>query len=170
MLRRHGAIALGAAPGAAWAKGRFHGAYVRDELRSRGVLVDTLETATTWTALADLRRDVAPALRGALERRGAPAVVMCHVSHLYATGASLYVTYFARQERGAELEQWRAAKRAASDAIASAGATITHHHAVGTDHAPWLADEIGELGLAALRAVKARVDPSGVMNPGKLLV
>ncbi len=169
VLRRHGAIALGPAPGAAWAKGRFHGAYTRDELMSRGVLVDTLETATTWTALTDLHRDVATALRGALAARGTPAVVMCHVSHLYPTGASLYVTYFARQEGGAELEQWRAAKRAAGDAIFSAGATITHHHAVGTDHAPWLAAEIGELGVAALRAVKTRLDPGGIMNPGKLL-
>jgi len=169
ILRRHGAIALGSAPGAAWAKGRFQGAYVRDELMSRGVLVDTLETATTWAALGDVHRDVAGALRGALAVRGTPAVVMCHVSHLYPTGASLYFTYLARQQPGAELEQWRAAKRAAGEAITSAGATITHHHAVGTDHAAWLRAEIGELGLAALRAVKAQVDPAGVMNPGKLL-
>jgi len=169
ILRRHGAIALGPAPGGAWAKGRFHGAYVRDELLSRGVLVDTLETATSWTALADLHRDIGAALRGALARRGTPAVVMCHVSHLYPTGASLYFTFLARQQPGAELEQWQAAKTAASEVIASAAATITHHHGVGTDHAPWLAAEVGELGLAALRAVKARVDPTGVMNPGKLL-
>jgi alkyldihydroxyacetonephosphate synthase len=169
ILRRHGAIALGPAPGAAWAKGRFHGAYVRDELLRHGVLVDTLETATSWTALADLHRDIAAALRGALARRGTPAVVMCHVSHLYPTGASLYFTFLARQEPGSELEQWQAAKTAASEVIAGARATITHHHAVGTDHARWLQAEVGELGLAALRAVKARVDPAGVMNPGKLL-
>ncbi|HVF78489.1 MAG TPA: FAD-binding oxidoreductase [Solirubrobacteraceae bacterium] len=169
ILRRHGAIALGSAPGAAWAKGRFHGAYVRDELMSRGVLVDTLETASTWTALGDLHRDVGAALRGALAQRGTPATVMCHVSHLYPTGASLYFTYLARQQAGAEIEQWQAAKRAAGDAITRAGATITHHHAVGTDHASWLRAEIGELGVAALRAVKAQIDPAGVMNPGKLL-
>ena len=169
ILRRHGAIALGPAPGAAWAKGRFHGAYVRDELMSRGVLVDTLETAATWTGLRDLHRDVGAALREALAARGTRAVVMCHVSHLYPTGASLYFTYFARQQAGAELEQWQAAKAAASGAIMRAGATITHHHAVGADHAPWLAAEVGELGVAALRAIKARVDPVGVMNPGKLL-
>jgi alkyldihydroxyacetonephosphate synthase len=169
ILRRHGAIALGPAPGAAWAKGRFHGAYVRDELLSRGVLVDTLETATSWTALGDVHRAVGAALRGALARRGTPAVVLCHVSHLYPTGASLYFTFLARQQAGAELEQWQVAKIAASEVIASAGATISHHHAVGTDHVPWLGAEVGELGLAALRAVKARVDPAGVMNPGKLL-
>ncbi|MGH2900059.1 MAG: FAD-binding oxidoreductase, partial [Solirubrobacteraceae bacterium] len=125
--------------------------------------------ATTWSALTYLHRDVGAALRGALGARGTPAAVMCHVSHLYPTGASLYFTFLARRQAGAELEQWRAAKAAASEAIASAGATITHHHAVGTDHAPYLAGEIGALGIEALRAVKARLDPTGIMNPGKLL-
>ncbi len=94
---------------------------------------------------------------------------MCHVSHLYPSGASLYFTYIARQERGSELDQWRAAKQAAGDAIMAHGGTITHHHAVGRDHAPWMEAEVGALGIDVLRAVKERVDPSGIMNPGKLL-
>jgi alkyldihydroxyacetonephosphate synthase len=95
--------------------------------------------------------------------------VGCHVSHLYPSGCSLYFTFLARQERGAEIEQWAAAKRAASETIVAQGATITHHHAVGTDHAPYLEAEAGTLGIAALRAVKAELDPAGIMNPGKLL-
>jgi alkyldihydroxyacetonephosphate synthase len=75
----------------------------------------------------------------------------------------------AAQERGREIEQWRAAKTAASDAIVAAGGTITHHHAIGTDHAPWMRAEIGDVGIDLLRAVKARLDPRGIMNPGKLL-
>jgi alkyldihydroxyacetonephosphate synthase len=169
ILRRHGGLDLGGAPGAAWLKGRYHGPYVRDELLARGVLVETLETATTWTALRDTHRAVAAALRSALAARGTPARVMCHVSHLYPTGASLYFTFLARQERGVELEQWHAAKAAACEAILACGATVTHHHAIGRDHAPWLAGEIGTLGVEALRAVKARLDPTGIMNPGKLL-
>ena len=94
---------------------------------------------------------------------------MCHVSHLYETGASLYFTFIARQREGAELEQWAAVKRAASEAIVAGGGTITHHHAVGRDHAPWLQDEIGREGIAALRALKGELDPAGIMNPGKLL-
>ncbi len=94
---------------------------------------------------------------------------MCHISHLYPSGASLYFTFIARQEPGAEIEQWRAAKTAACDAIVANGGTITHHHAVGADHAPWMEREVGALGLDALAAVKERVDPAGIMNPGKLL-
>jgi alkyldihydroxyacetonephosphate synthase len=94
---------------------------------------------------------------------------MCHISHLYETGASLYYTWIARQQEGAEIEQWEAAKRAASDAIAAQRATITHHHAIGHDHAAWLPAETGATGIAALRALKATLDPVGIMNPEKLL-
>jgi alkyldihydroxyacetonephosphate synthase len=94
---------------------------------------------------------------------------MCHVSHLYRSGASLYFTFLARQERERALEQWRAAKDAASGAIVANGGTITHHHAVGRDHARWMPDEVGELGIELIRAAKERLDPAGVMNPGKLL-
>jgi alkyldihydroxyacetonephosphate synthase len=94
---------------------------------------------------------------------------MCHVSHLYRSGASLYFSFFARQERGAELEQWHAAKSAACDAIVAHGGTITHHHAVGRDHAAWMAQEVGEVGVEVLRGVKQKLDPAGIMNPGKLL-
>ena len=97
-----------------------------------------------------------------------PGLVMCHISHVYETGASLYFTLIARQREGDEIEQWRAVKRAAGDAIIAGGGTITHHHAVGRDHARWMGAEIGEGGLDALRAVKAELDPAGIMNPGKL--
>jgi alkyldihydroxyacetonephosphate synthase len=168
-LRSGGGVPLGRRPGAAWRRGRFEGPYLRDALLDRAVMAETLETAAGWSALAELHRRVGEALRGTLAGRGTPPLVMCHVSHLYSSGASLYFTFLARQEHGAELEQWRAAKEAASEAIVSAGATITHHHAVGSDHAPWMRDEVGELGLEILRAAKDRLDPAGVMNPGKLL-
>ncbi len=169
ILRAHGGLALGAAPGRAWAHGRFQSPYLRDTLLGHGVMAETLETATTWSGLARLYRGVGDALREALAARGTPPLVLCHISHLYATGASLYFTFLARQEEGAELAQWRAAKEAAGDAIVAAGGTITHHHAVGTDHAPWLAAETGEAGLRVLWAAKAELDPAGILNPGKLL-
>ena len=169
ILRKAGGIALGPKPGAVWARGRFEAPYLRDVLLGRRVLVDTLETAASWSALPGLYAAVAGALHGALAGRGTPPLVMCHISHLYPTGASLYFTFFARQEPGGELEQWHAAKAAATDAIVAGGGTITHHHAVGRDHAPWLEAEIGRLGIEVLQAAKARVDPAGIMNPGKVL-
>jgi alkyldihydroxyacetonephosphate synthase len=169
ILRAHGALALGTAVGKAWEHGRFHAPYLRDELLAHGVMVETLETATTWERLLELHAAVAAAIDGALRARGTPPIVMGHVSHVYRAGASLYFTFVARQQSGAELEQWHAAKVAASDAILAHGGTITHHHAVGRDHAPWLPGEVGELGIELLRAAKATLDPAGIMNPGTLL-
>jgi alkyldihydroxyacetonephosphate synthase len=168
LLRRAGGLSLGAAPGRAWERGRYAAPYLRDAFLDHGVIAETLETAHEWSRLMDLYSAVRAAIAGALEARGTPGIVMCHISHLYPSGASLYFTFLARQERGAELDQWRAAKVAACDAIVGAGGTITHHHAIGRDHAPWMPHEVGELGLAALRAVKGRLDPAGIMNPGKL--
>jgi alkyldihydroxyacetonephosphate synthase len=169
LLRRAGGLALGSSPGEAWRHGRFAAPYLRDDLLDAGVMVETLETATQWSGLAALHDSVAAAIAGALDGQGTPGVVMCHVSHVYETGASLYFTFIARQREGAELDQWAAAKRAAGDAILAGGGTITHHHAVGVDHVPWMEREIGATGLDALAAVKERLDPAGIMNPGKLL-
>jgi alkyldihydroxyacetonephosphate synthase len=164
VLRRAGLVPAGARPGAAWAHARFAGPHLRDDLLDRGILVETLETAASWERLLALREAVAAALDATLP---AP-VVGCHVSHLYPTGASLYFTVLARRE-GDPAAQWRRAKAAALDAIVAAGGTITHHHAVGRDHAPWLEREAGPLGLGLLQAAKDRLDPAGVMNPGALL-
>lgn len=166
LLRRAGGLAVGASPGRAWLKGRFGAPYLRDELLEHGVMVETLETAAQWSKLPALHNSVARAISGAL---GEPSLVMCHVSHLYESGASLYFTFLAPQREGSELEQWREVKAAASQAIVDGGGTITHHHAVGRDHAPWMAAEVGEEGLRVLRAAKAELDPAGIMNPGKLL-
>ncbi len=145
--------------GERWVHSRFAGPHLRDDLLDRGVMVETVETATSWSNLAALRAAVRAALPGML--------VGCHVSHLYPTGASLYFTVLARAAAD-PAAQWRAAKTAATGAIVAAGGTITHHHAVGRDHAPWLRDEVGELGLGVLHALKERCDPAGIMNPGKL--
>jgi alkyldihydroxyacetonephosphate synthase len=163
VLRDGGGVAIGQQAGRAWVRTRFGGPYLRDELMDRGVLVETLETATTWTQLFTLYRAVGDALRAHA------ALVACHISHVYPTGASLYFTFMARARRGEELEQWAEVKAAASEAVVATGATISHHHAVGRDHARYLAAEIGDTGVAALRALKRELDPAGIMNPGKLL-
>ncbi len=161
LLRGAGAKSMGEGPGRAWAASRFAGPHLRDDLLDRGVMVETLETATSWSNLGALHAAVRAALPGLL--------VGCHVSHLYPTGASLYFTVLGRRDAADPAGQWRAAKTAAGDAIVAAGGTITHHHAVGRDHVPWLGAEIGDLGVELLRAVKDRCDPAGVMNPGKLV-
>ena len=153
-------------PGAGdrWEHGRYGGPYLRDDLMDAGFLVETLETSASWSSLLTVWTAVREALTGALGE----CVVMCHVSHLYSQGASLYFTVLAAAGDDPSA-QWQRAKDAACAALVATGATITHHHAVGTDHRPWMPDEIGPLGVAVLRAVKDVLDPTGVLNPGKLL-
>jgi alkyldihydroxyacetonephosphate synthase len=168
LLLATGATSLGEAPARAWEHGRFNAPYLRDALLSAGALCETLETATTWSNVPTLKAAVTDALTRSLADSGTPALVLCHISHIYPTGASLYFTVVAAQ-RGNPIEQWRTAKAAASDAMVRTGATITHHHAVGADHRPWMRDEVGDLGVTLLRAIKAALDPTGILNPGKLI-
>jgi alkyldihydroxyacetonephosphate synthase len=168
-LRGGGAAYLGQAAGRAWEHGRYRGPYLRDTLMGMGAMVETLETSHAWSRYGELHGAIRDAIRDALEGQGTPGLVFCHLSHAYPDGASLYFTFISRARRGAELEQWAAVKRAACEAIVAHGGTITHHHAVGRDHAPYMEAEVGATGVEVLRALKERLDPAGIMNPGKLL-
>ncbi|MES9541896.1 FAD-linked oxidase C-terminal domain-containing protein, partial [Actinomadura sp. NPDC000600] len=166
--RGAGGEPLGAGPGEKWEHGRFSAPYLRDSLLDVGAFVETLETAAFWSDVPALYEAVRQALIGTLSGAGTPPLVMCHISHVYPAGASLYFTVVSAQGED-PVEHWAAAKRAACDAILAAGGTISHHHGVGTDHRDWYAREIGPLGAAVLRAVKDRVDPAGILNPGVLV-
>lgn len=163
-LKTAGAVRVGKALGESWRHGRFAGPRQRDALLDRGVCVETLETATYWSNVDELRDDVRAALTASLGR----AIVMCHISHAYETGASLYFTVLTARDDADPVGQWQRAKAAACEAITGLG-TISHHHAVGVDHAPYLSAEIGALGVEVLRAAKSAVDPTGILNPGKLV-
>ncbi|TCO46160.1 alkyldihydroxyacetonephosphate synthase [Kribbella antiqua] len=168
VLTAAGGQNLGEGPGELWRVGRYRAPYLRDPLLDEGALVETLETATFWSRVPALKSAVTEALVKSLSAQGTPPLVLCHVSHVYETGASLYFTVLCAQTDD-PVTQWRTAKSAASEAIAAAGGTITHHHGIGTDHRDAYAAEIGPLAAEALQAVKKVLDPDGVMNPGILL-
>ncbi|MEQ7010980.1 FAD-binding oxidoreductase [Actinopolymorpha sp. B17G11] len=171
VLRKAEASSLGARAGESWRHHRFDGPRLRDALMDAGVLVETVETATSWSGLPRLYRAVTDALRESLTDLGTPPIVMAHVSHVYPTGASLYFTVLARQLPDAEsaLDQWATAKTAASEAISASGGTISHHHAIGRTHAPYLTAEVGRVGVVVLAGLKATLDPHGILNPGVLI-
>lgn len=176
-LRRLKPVALGTAAGESWRHGRFAGPRQRDALLDAGVCVETLETATYWSTLGKLRSTVRATLIESLSAPGRTPIVACHLSHAYETGASLYFTTIVPRAADDPVGQWQRAKTAACEAIAGSASgtgegplgTISHHHAVGVDHAPYLPAEIGELGVEVLSSVKRTLDPDGVLNPGKLL-
>jgi alkyldihydroxyacetonephosphate synthase len=166
----HGGTALGQAAGRSWKRDRFAQPYLRDTLLGVGVMVETLETATTWSNLQHLYQEMSTAISAAIRASGGgPGYVMTHVSHVYPWGASLYTTFLGRQVPGHQVEQLREVKRATTEAILAAGGALSHHHGIGRDHAPWLPQEVGPLGMQALEALKKTWDPQGIMNPGVLL-
>ena len=181
LVRSHGGVGVGDLTGREWRNSRFRLPYLRNTLWEYGWAVETLETATTWSQLYPIAQAVLGALRTALYASGDASgagsdagervLAMCHVSHAYPTGASLYFTVIFRLagDREETLERWRALKTAASRVIVERGATISHHHGVGVDHQPYLEAEKGKLGLQMLEALIKSADPHGMLNPGKLL-
>ncbi|PRH78533.1 FAD-binding oxidoreductase, partial [Streptomyces solincola] len=158
----------GEEPGEHWARGRYDAPYLRDGLLDAGAFAETLETAAFWSDIPALYEGVRGALTDTLAKAGTAPLVMCHISHVYENGASLYFTVVSAQGED-PVAHWEPAKHAANEAILAAGGTISHHHGVGTDHRDWYAREAGPLGIRALRAVKAALDPAGILNPGVLI-
>lgn len=129
-----------------------------------GTIVDTVEVAGLWSEIPELYEGVRAALAAHSQ------AVLCHMSHLYPSGSSLYYTFLisAAGDGDAE-ERYLMAWEQAAGACAAAGGTITHHHGVGRLKSPFLAAELGAAGAAVLRRLKAAIDPAGIMNPRGLL-
>jgi len=155
------AKSLGPAPYARWDEARYDAPYLRDALIERGYIADSLETSTLWSNVVTVHRAVRDALARALDPHGR-ALVLCHLSHAYREGASLYFTFVAPGGDDA-VERWWAAKRAALDTMVSSGATVSHHHGIGRDHRDWQARRLGETGMGAIDAVAAALDPDRVL-------
>ncbi len=170
-IRGQGGVVIGTPLGKRWEHTRFRAPYIRHGMWEAGYGVDTFETCVDWNRVDAMKSGIEQALAAAAERFGEPVHVFSHLSHVYRQGSSIYTTYIFRAGATYEetYERWRALKTAASEAIVAGGGTISHHHGVGVDHAPYLEAEKGPLGIAALQAAFASFDPDGIMNPGKLL-
>jgi alkyldihydroxyacetonephosphate synthase len=143
--------------------------YLRNAYPALGILAETFETAITWDAFPAFHQAVLRAATDAARSVAGQAVVTCRLAFAYPDGAAPYYTVLAPARRGDETGQWEAIKGAASEAVLAAGGTITHHHAVGRDHRPWYDRQRPAPFAAALRAAKAAVDPTGILNPGVLI-
>jgi alkyldihydroxyacetonephosphate synthase len=170
IVSSHGGLCIGSGPGALYDQKKFDTPYIRDFLLDRGALADVSETSAPWSELGSVYDRVTAAARGAFDRLGVQGYVMCHLSHSYHAGACLYFTFgFKPGGRGDELDDYTVVKSAIQQAFIDAGATLSHHHAVGTEHAEWLEADISTPGVAMLRALFDGIDPGGNLNPGKIV-
>ncbi|MCA9531215.1 MAG: FAD-binding oxidoreductase [Myxococcales bacterium] len=159
----------GAAGNEAWRKAFIDAPYLMNSFVSLGLMVDTFETACTWSDFDAMHANTVDAVRDAMRRTAGAGSLSCRFTHVYPDGPAPYYTFIAPAQHGAELSQWAEIKQAASEAILRCGGTITHHHAVGRVHRPWYDRERPEVFAHALRAAKRALDPVGVLNPGVLL-
>jgi alkyldihydroxyacetonephosphate synthase len=155
-------------PVATWRRSFIDMPYVWNTLLGVGLINDTFETAITWDRWPAFDSAVRTAVQGALNQVCGGGSVTCRFTHVYTDGPAPYYTFAGLGRRGSEVEMWRELKQAASDAVIAAGGTITHHHAVGREHAPWYSRERPDLFAAAMNAARNVLDPRGVMNPGVL--
>jgi len=165
-----GGVCIGAGPGELYDQKKFDTPYIRDFLLDRAALADVSETAMAWSALLPVYRTVTGAAEEAFADLGVRGYVMCHLSHSYHAGACLYFTFGINPVADRDgLEQYARVKNAMQQAFVDSGATLSHHHAVGTEHAQWLEEDISAPGVAMLRALFEGVDPGGNLNPGKIV-
>ncbi len=132
----------------------------------KGIMVDTIEVASTWQHVTQIY----DAVTSALKEVPGILVATAHTSHAYRSGANLYFTFAVRPDEPGEMasvyaECWRRAMRAT---LANHGG-IAHHHGIGRVRSGYLAEELGTAGVAVLRAVKHALDPDDLLNPGNLL-
>ncbi|MFN8943662.1 MAG: FAD-binding oxidoreductase, partial [Pseudobdellovibrionaceae bacterium] len=167
-MKTVGSFALGSSVGKTWSKDKYNVPYLRDSLMDYGVIVDVAETAVTWDKIVNLYESTVEKMNQEFKKLGVLGYIGCHLSHSYGTGACLYFTY-ACLEKTQDLSQYYNLKTAITSHFVSQGATLSHHHAVGYEHKPWLRQEIGEAGLAALQALKKHFDEKDFLNPGKLM-
>jgi alkyldihydroxyacetonephosphate synthase len=168
IYRRFGAVDLGHSSGKSFESTKYDFPHIRDFLMDRGITSDVSETSTVWSNLVPLYKATTSALDAAILESGVKPWVGCHISHTYDSGASLYLTFACRQQSGQEMQQYLHAKRIVQQSFIDHGATLSHHHAVGTEHLPWLTDDISPVGVMAVAAIKQGLDPGNVMNPGRL--
>jgi alkyldihydroxyacetonephosphate synthase len=169
IYRKFGGCSLGASPGKAFERGKYDFPHLRDVVMDRGIMADVSETSTVWSKLMPLYHAATDQLATAISATGHDPFMGCHISHTYHTGASLYFTFACKQNVGQEIKQYLYIKKAAEDAFLQNGATLSHHHAIGSEHLPWVQADISATGVLAVKALKNGLDPGGIMNPGKLI-
>jgi alkyldihydroxyacetonephosphate synthase len=168
IVKKHGALVLGAGPGALYDQKKFDTPYLRDFLLEQNTIGDVSETAAPWSKLTTVHKAVYDAAQRAFDAQGRPGWIMSHMSHSYHSGACLYFTF--GYEIGEDPHgEYAAIKSAVQQAFVDAGGTLSHHHGVGLEHSPWMAQDVSPEGVQLLSTLFAATDPGRNLNPGKVV-
>lgn len=172
ICKPHRGVNTGRAIGKGWVKNRFRGPYLRNSLWELGYGADTVETCVSWDRATATMRAIEKTAQEVFAADNERVHCFTHLSHVYRSGCSVYSTFAFRAggDYERDYERWRRLKSRVSEVIVAHGGTISHQHGVGRDHAPYLVQEKGPLGMDLIRAMAREFDPLGQMNPGKLFI
>ena len=168
IVGRHGGIVVGTGPGRLYDQKKFDTPYIRDFLLDRGAAGDVSETAAPWSRLMEVYDNTVAAAQRAYEEIGHPGWIMCHLSHSYHSGACLYFTFAFVHGEEDPLAEYDVVKSAIQQSFVDHGGTLSHHHAVGTEHSRWLEQEISATGVTMIDGVLGAIDPGRNFNPEKI--
>ncbi len=170
IVGRHGGICVGTGPGQLYDQKKFDTPYIRDFLLGQGAVADVSETSASWSQLAPLYRGVVARANKAFAEIGVDGWIMCHLSHSYHSGACLYFTFaYESPATLAAIEGYDTVKSAIQQGFLDLAGTLSHHHAVGLEHASWLGDDISPAGVHLLSVLFDGIDPGHNLNPGKII-
>ena len=131
----------------------------------RGIVLDTVEVSADWDKIGAIYDGAVASLK---EIPGCLAG-SAHSSHLYRSGLNLYFTFAVQTAEPEKMEAiYLDGWRRIMEATDRHGGSLSHHHGIGRVRRGYLTRELGEGGVALLRAVKQALDPKGIMNPGVL--
>ena len=126
------------------------------EAAAAGGLVHKADVTVPLRAMADFVDQVGPAVEGASP--GATTLVYGHLGdgnlHVNVVGPGAGDT---------------AAVDAVLDLALAHDGSVSAEHGIGTAKRSWLERQRGPEAVAAMRAIKAALDPDGILNPGVLL-
>ena len=160
---------MGTGPGKAFEKGKYDYPYLRDFGMDYGMIADESDTSVMWSNVLPAYHQIRQAILNAIAETGSKPWCGCHISHTYHTGVCLYFTFACAQQPDRGLDQYSYIKKASEEAFMKYGGCLSHHHAVGLEHRPWIVDDISAAGVTAIQALKAGLDPQNIMNPEKIV-
>jgi alkyldihydroxyacetonephosphate synthase len=168
IVKKHGGMGVGKGPGVLYDQKKFDTPYLRDFLLDRGAAGDVSESAMPWSKVNQVHDAVRVAADKAFDEIGIQGWIMSHLSHSYHSGACLYFT-FAFVMGDDPIGEYNVVKTAIQQAFMDNGGSLSHHHGVGLEHAPWLEQDISTQGVAVMRGLFESADPGENFNPRKIV-
>ena len=169
IVRENGGLGVGKGPGTLYDQKKYDTPYIRDFMLDRGLICDVSETTTPWAYAADIHTLAVANANKVFDELGIRGIVFCHLSHSYHSGACQYFTFAVTSPEGQEEQTYDAVKRAIQQTFVDFHGTVSHHHGVGEEHSPWMAQDISPAGVDIQRKLFAGVDPGRNLNPGKIV-